>query len=131
MNYFKPHRLEVRGKKTIYDYLGIKIFKKYLITDGDIVRKRRNIKQLHLQEDGRLVALEKAERQTRKFELIHLIFLAITILIIVLNYSNLSIQQWVMINLINLYANIYPIFLQRYNRIRIMRVLEKQEQKPH
>jgi len=26
---------------------------------------------------------------------------------------------------INLYANVYPIFLQRYNRIRILRILEK------
>ena len=122
--YFKPKQFEILGNRTVYEYIGIKYFKKYLIRDGDLIRNWRKVKQIKLERNGRIQALETVEKQTRKYEAIHLIFLLLTMLIMVINYRHLSVSQLVMINLINLYANIYPIFLQRYNRIRIMRILD-------
>ena len=101
INYFKPKSFETYNQKTIYEYFGIKHFKKYLITDGDLVRKWRNVKQIDLNRNSRILELQKAEK------------------------DQLSVVQWILIIAINLYANVYPIFLQRYNRIRILRILEK------
>lgn len=125
MEYFKPKYFETYNQKPIYEYLGIKHFKKYLITDGDLVRKWRNVKQINLNRNSRILELQKAEKETRKYEIIHLIFILVTLLIVVFKYDQLSVLQWILIIAINLYANVYPIFLQRYNRIRILRILEK------
>lgn len=124
LQYFNPKYFEVYKNKSIYEYLGIKHFKKYLITDGDLVRRWRNIKQINLKANDRIGNLKKAEQETRKYEIIHLFFLLMTILIIAFNFQKFSPLQWVIINIINLYANIYPIFLQRYNRIRILKLLK-------
>lgn len=125
MKYFKPKYFETYNQKTIYEYLGIKNFKKYLITDGDLVRKWRNVKQINLTRNSKILELQKAEKETRKYEIIHLIFILVSVLIVVFKYDQLSVIQWLLIIAINLYANVYPIFLQRYNRIRILRILEK------
>tara|TARA_R110002051_G_scaffold275011_2_gene335972 strand:- start:3860 stop:4285 length:426 start_codon:yes stop_codon:yes gene_type:complete len=125
INYFKPKSFETYNQKTIYEYFGIKHFKKYLITDGDLVRKWRNVKQIDLNRNSRILELQKAEKETRKYEIIHLIFILVSVLIVVFKYDQLSVVQWILIIAINLYANVYPIFLQRYNRIRILRILEK------
>jgi hypothetical protein len=82
------------------------------------------MQQIDLNPNNRIIGLKKAERETIKYEIIHLIFLLITVLILVFNFPQLSLLQWIFINVINLYANIYPIFLQRHNRIRILKVLE-------
>ncbi|WP_416337321.1 hypothetical protein [Galbibacter sp. EGI 63066] len=123
--YFNPKKFEFYKSKSIYEFLGIKWFKKYLITDGDLVRRWKNVKQISARNKDRFNELYKAERNTKKYEIIHLIFLLIFILIVGMEYENISTFNWVIILLINLYANIYPIFLQRYNRIRIIRVLTK------
>lgn len=125
LEYFEPKSFETFNRKTIYEYFGIRFFKKYLITDGDLVRKWRIIKQINLNRDSRILELQHAEKETRKYEIIHLIFILISVLIVVFNYNQLSFVQWTLIIAINLYANVYPIFLQRYNRIRILRTLKK------
>ena len=124
LEYFEPKSFETFNRKTIYEYFGIRFFKKYLITDGDLVRKWRIIKQINLNRDSRILELQHAEKETRKYEIIHLIFILISVLIVVFNYNQLSFVQWTLIA-INLYANVYPIILQRYNRIRILRTLKK------
>ncbi|WP_222933064.1 hypothetical protein, partial [Fulvivirga aurantia] len=82
-------------------------------------------KQVNLKRAGRIIELQKAQKQTIKYEIIHLIFLLISVLIVVFKYRQLSTLQWALIIAINMYANVYPIFLQRYNRVRILRILEK------
>lgn len=123
--YFSPKKFEFYQSKTIYDYLGIKWFKKYLITDGDLVRRWKKVNSINIRDNGKINELYKAERETKKYELIHLVFLFIFILLVGIKSKHITTLNWVIILLINLYANIYPIFLQRYNRIRIIRVLAK------
>lgn len=125
MNYFEPQSFERYHSRTIYEYLGVKTFKKYLITDGDLVRRWRGIKQISHHQENRIEELKKAVRETIKFEVIHLFFLLLSILIVVSQYQEMTLLKLSIIVVINLYANIYPIFLQRYNRIRLLRVLGK------
>ena len=93
MEYFKPKSYKTYNQKTIYEYFGIKHFKKYLITDGDVVRKWRNVRQINLNRNSRILELQKAEKKTRKCEIIHLIFILISVLIIVFKYNQLSVVQ--------------------------------------
>lgn len=123
-DYFKPKHFETYKQRTIYEYMGIRQFKKYLITDGDVVRKWKKIRHINLDRNNRILELQHAEKETRKYEISHLVFIFITLVILFFNYHRLSSLQWILIIVISIYANIYPIFLQRFNRIRILRVLK-------
>ena len=74
-------------------------------------------------------SLEDYERATRAFELIHLTGNAIMLWGITLDiYSNQPLSAGIWFGL-NTLVNIYPILLQRYNRARVYRVLEKMNQR--
>lgn len=124
LRYFKPKTFEFYGGKTIYEWVGIKTYKKYLPTTGDIVRKRRNITQIKISNSDKLEELYKYERKTRNYEWRHIIGVIIFILLTIMLDRKLTIFDWIFLPILNLYVNIYPIFLQRYNRIRIIRVLQ-------
>ena len=64
--------------------------------------------------------LKRLEWETKRNEIIHLIFMLLIAIFMINKYPNLSIGQCVVIFIINLYANIYPILVQRYNRARII-----------
>ena len=53
-----------------------------------------------------------------------IIFIGLTLML----YRKLTIFDWIFLPILNLYINIYPIFLQRYNRIRIIKVLKNNGQ---
>lgn len=122
--YFKPKRFEFYRDRTIYEWIGIKIYKKYLPTSGDLVRKRRKIIQIKISKAGKIEELYKYERRTRNYEWRHLIGVIIFILLIFMIDRKLTVFDWIFLTILNLYINIYPIFLQRYNRIRIIKVLQ-------
>jgi hypothetical protein len=123
--YFKPKTFEFYRDRTIYELIGIKIYKKYLPTTGDIVRQRRKIKQIRIAAADKIDELYKYERQTRNYEWRHLIGVLIFILLTLLIERKFTIFDWALLSVLNLYINIYPIFLQRYNRIRIIKVLQR------
>lgn len=122
--YFKPKTFEFYRDRTIYELIGIKIYKKYLPTTGDIVRKRRKITQIKIGTANKIDELYKYERQTRNYEWRHFIGAFIFILLTLLIDKKFTVFDWVLLSVLNLYINIYPIFLQRYNRIRIIKVLQ-------
>ena len=68
--------------------------------------------------------LYKYERKTRNYEWRHIIGAIVFILLIFLLDRKLTLIDWIILTFLNLYINIYPIFLQRYNRIRIIKVLQ-------
>ncbi len=132
--YFKPKKFEFYRDKTVYELVGVKFYKKYLPTTGDIVRKRRNIVQIRLSNADRIDELYNYERKTRNNEYRHLIGIVIFILLTLLFTvpplldGKLTVFEGVFLivflTVLNLCINIYPILLQRYNRIRILKVLE-------
>jgi hypothetical protein len=128
-NYFKPKKFEYYRDQTIYDLIGIRLYKKYLPTTGDIARKYRNIVQIRLGKSYRINELYKYEKQTRKYELRHLLGIAGFIAMIFIIDKKLSFFDLVFLSALNLVINIYPIFLQRYNRIRIIEMLLNNGQK--
>ena len=128
LSYFKPKTFEFYRDRTIYELIGIKIYKKYLPTTGDIVRQKRKIIQIKIATADKINELYKYERQTRNYEWRHLIGALIFILLALLIERKFTIYDWVFLTVLNLCINIYPIFLQRYNRIRIIKVLERNGQ---
>ncbi len=123
--YFKPKKFELYRDKTIYEFVGIKAYKKYLPTTGDIVRKWRNIVQIKLDRSKRISELYSYERQTRTYELRHIIgIIAFVALVLVIN-KRLNLFDIAFLTALNLYVNIYPIILQRHNRIRVIKILLK------
>ena len=131
LKYFRPKRIEYYRNNTIYELIGIKFYKKYLPTTGDLVSRKRKIKQIDLSNSNRYEELFRYERKTRNYEWRHIIG-AISFLVIRFSLDNelrLTILDFTILPIMNLYINIYPIFLQRYNRIRILRIL-KNSNKP-
>ena len=122
--YFKPKTFEFYRDKTIYELVGIKTYKNYLPTTGDIVRKRRKITQIKISRTDKINELYKYERKTRNYEWRHIIGVIIFILLTFMLNRKLTFFDLVFLPILNLYVNIYPIFLQRYNRIRIIKVLQ-------
>jgi hypothetical protein len=134
--YFKPKTFEFYQNGTIYDLVGIKIYKKYLPTTGDIARKRKKITQIKIGSGNVVEELYKYERQTRNYEWRHLIGLLVFILFLIpltqIGNKKFTFFDWIFLFVLNLCVNLYPIFLQRYNRIRIVKVLRRnRHQSPH
>jgi hypothetical protein len=123
--YFTPHRFENYNNGRLYEILGIRFFKRYLPTSGDIVTRHRHLRRIAFDQDGVLSSLKRYELQTRNYEGRH-IFGALSMLVI----SWWSIEfygkgNWLVLLVGNIIINGYPIMLQRYNRIRILSVLNR------
>lgn len=110
--YFKPKTAEFCGDKTVYDLLGIRFYKKYLPTTGDIVRRKRKIVQIRQGADDKTEELYKYERKTRNYEWRHLIGIVGFIVISLLIDRKFSVFDWIFVFVLNMYVNVYPIFLQ-------------------
>jgi hypothetical protein len=123
LTYFKPKKFEFYRYNTIYELIGIKIYKKYLPTTGDIARKRRKITQIKISKADIIDELYKYERKTRDYEWRHIIGAIVFIILTFILDRKLTALDWIFLPALNLYINIYPIFLQRYNRIRIIKIL--------
>lgn len=122
--YFKPKTIEFFKGKIIYEFIGIKIFKKYLPTTGDVVRKFRKIIQIEISNTNKINELYRYERKTRNYEWRHITGFILFLLLIFFIDRKLTLFDLVFLPILNLYINIYPIFLQRYNRIRIIKILQ-------
>jgi glycosyl-4,4'-diaponeurosporenoate acyltransferase len=128
-SYFKPKKNEFYRNQTIYEFFGIKLYKKYLPMTGDIARKWRNVTQIKLNKSERINELYRYERQTRNNELRHVVATIGCVGLIFITDKKLSYLDLILLTSLNLYLNIYPIFLQRHNRIRIIKVLLNNGQK--
>lgn len=115
-SYFEEKPWEQKGK--IYEHLGINIFRKFLVLIGweKVIRSAYPIKT-------KSEALKNLYYQTKKSELDHLI-----IFIIVLGFNifvafKFGFVKSLSLLILNLVFNLYPIFLQRYNRPRVKKAL--------
>ncbi|MBC7878164.1 MAG: hypothetical protein H7Y59_13420 [Anaerolineales bacterium] len=121
-NYFEPRKLEQWDGRSIYEFLGVKFFKRYLLpTEVLLFRLRGKKAEIQGGQEVLKAELKRLEWETRRNEVIHSLALLFTVCILVVKLPQLSIVQFLVIFAINLYVNVYPIFVQRYNRFRIMR----------
>jgi len=124
-SYFKPHTWEEHNRKSIYRYIGIKFFKKYLLLTHLMMFRWRGKKQLVNDRSGIAELLRNIEWQTRRDEVIHLVFIFLSVVIIWGKYGSISTTGWILFFIVNIYANVYPIFVQRYNRYRVLKLLTR------
>lgn len=128
--YYKPHWWEKVGNGILYRALGVELFKKIVPAGGDrVVKKARKIDpNFHIQgftlrrpskEEVKLY-----EIYTRIHEVTHMLS-SITGLGLATTSVLLNNQPFLLASGIMTIANIYPVMLQRYNRERMYRVLDK------
>lgn len=127
LKYFEPKKFERWRGKSVYEFLGVKFFKRYLLLTDLAIFRLRGRKQMEVGQGVLKGELQRIEWETKRNEAIHLLFMLLIGFILVLSFPKLSIEQFLGIFAINLYANIYPIFVQRYNRFRIIRLLREKD----
>ncbi|TWR29966.1 hypothetical protein FPZ43_08955 [Mucilaginibacter pallidiroseus] len=121
-SYFEEKAWEQKGK--IYEYLGINIFKKFLVLIGweKVFKYTYPIKT-------QSEALKNLYYQTKKSELDHLIIFIIVLGFNVFVAVKFGFVKSLSLLILNLVFNLYPIFLQRYNRPRIKKALMLSERR--
>jgi len=124
-SYFEPNTLELWGERSIYELLGVRFFKRYLLPTELLVNRLRGGTAIQDGEDALNVELKRLEWETKRNEVIHLLALLLITCILLVKSPQLSAMQVLLIFAFNLYVNVYPIFVQRYNRLRIVRLLRK------
>ena len=115
-SYYNDKEWERRGK--IYELLGINFFRKLLVWTGwEKLNKNANPVGKNAK------ALVHLHYQTKKSELGHIIifFIVLGFNVFVAYKFGLIKSLWLLI--LNVLLNLYPIFLQRYNRPRIERAI--------
>ena len=113
----------------LYEHLGIRAFKKYMpFPTGDIVGKIVGMPSILPSEGSPEERLRSLVEKTKFLEQIHLVGLTIMgTLGLVGECTTLSelqpIKSLAVISASNIVINVYPIMLQRYNRLRAGRAL--------
>jgi hypothetical protein len=118
LSYFNCHPIEDEGK--IYKYLGVHFFRKLLVLSG---WERSRKKETPIRKS--LISLEYYEYRTRTSEFGHVIIAIIISMIIVYVSMAYSFMETIWLIFLNIFMNIYPIIVQRYNRPRVRRVINK------
>jgi hypothetical protein len=116
--YFRPKRWEHSGK--IYQWIGIRFFKRLVMRLGNMTGQSASRPNNYFLWQKTFDGLRQFEKKTRYNELMHLAGIIIPMIGMLMggvNYSTRVVLWGV------LFVNIYPYFLQRYNRARIYRLL--------
>jgi hypothetical protein len=121
--YFEPKPFEKAADCRLYRLLGVRTFKRYLPTSGDLVSRWRGVSRICRADGGLAPALRRYERVTRSYEVRHIFgafsMFAVSWWAIVFHGKG----QWPALIVANVFINGYPILLQRYNRIRLQNAL--------
>ena len=120
--YFRPKRWE--GKGGIYEILGVLTFKKLVVKLGRKTGQKSSGPNNYYLWNRSIEGIKAFERKTRYNEMMHLLGLILPILGLIKGDNDLLTQVILWFVLI---INIHPFLLQRYNRIRIYRVLKNKK----
>jgi hypothetical protein len=129
--WFRPRRFE---SERVYECLGALVLKRYVPTGGDLVMQR--LRRHHPDRrwvTSSLQSLCQYERRTRLNELVHLIgFVGGTVLVTSEFASGSLTRSWLIIALaLNVILGLWPVVLQRYNRVRLYRVISAHSRQLH
>lgn len=120
--YYNEKGWERRGK--IYEHVGINFFRKLLVWIG---WEKLNKKSAPVEKNTN--ALMNLRYQTKKAELGHVIILFIVLGFNVFVAFKFGVFKSLWLLILNVLLNLYPIFLQRYNRPRIERAINLSKRK--
>lgn len=100
------------------------LHKRYLLPTGLLVDRLHGGKAI---KGGHEVKAERErlEWETRRNKVIHLLALLLLACILLVRSPQLSVLDLFLVFATTLYVNVYPIFVQRYNRLRLGRLLGK------
>ncbi len=122
--WFQPRHFE---SEHLYKRLGALVLKRYVPTGGDLVmhRLRRRHPDCKWVTSG-LQSLCLYERRTRVNELIHLIGYIGCMVVVVGKFATGSLTAvWLTVaSVLNLIFGLWPVVLQRYNRLRLYRCID-------
>ena len=124
-DYFRPKRFEFAGTDSVYRVVGIRFFKKYLPTTGDLARRMKGITQIRYRQEDPFADLYAHERKTRTLEFRHWIGMVLFVALALIFQKDYSGFDYVFVSLLFLVINVYPILLQRHTRVRILKALER------
>jgi len=126
--WFDPKSFE---SPELYEKLGIKVYKKYLPTSGDLMLRhvwKRLFKEGFL-KNGSIEELEKLRDTTKLYEAIHTGAFGLYTGLNAYALSSNRISLSVFLGISNLLQNVYPIMLQRYNRLRVSKIINRKEKR--
>lgn len=114
----------------LYEKLGIRAYKKYMPTTGDLMykyvwKKLGASSQVTLKPDS----IELALSSTKAYEIIHYAFLAVYSMAMYHSYKSGNMVGLAVNTALNTLINVYPIMLQRYNRMRLTSLKSKMEER--
>jgi len=116
--YFRPRGFEPH----VYEVLGVRRFKRYLPTGGDIYARRMGWHPILDRAGGQQEALSKFEKRTRVAECAHVLtFMFFMVVCAALFVGELYAPAF-LLAIFNVPFNAYPIMVQRYNRQRVLRL---------
>jgi hypothetical protein len=123
--WFRPKCFE---SQHLYELFGAPLIKRYVPTGGDLVMRR--LRRRHPERrwvTSSLQSLWQYERRTRLNELIHLIgFIGFTVLAASKFASgSLPVSGLTFALTLNLIFGLWPVVLQRYNRLRLYRAIDR------
>ncbi|MEM8857073.1 MAG: hypothetical protein AAGD96_02050 [Chloroflexota bacterium] len=124
LRYLEPKQFERLGNSSIYMLIGIAFFKRFVPTTGDLARRLWGITQLEYDRNSLANRLYLLELKTRSLEIRHWIGMLIFSIIAFVIKTDYSLFDYFFITILFLLVNVYPILLQRHNRIRILNLLE-------
>jgi Glycosyl-4,4'-diaponeurosporenoate acyltransferase len=123
--WFEPKPFETEA---IYERLGVLVLKRYVPTGGDLFMRwiRRRHPDLKLLRSADIESLQQFERWTRVAESTHLAgFVCFGVLAVFrFVHGSLSRNTLAVAMSLDLALGLWPVALQRYNRLRLLRAIE-------
>jgi hypothetical protein len=93
-SYFEPNRLELWGERSIYELLGVRFFKRYLLPTELLVNRLRGGTAMQGGQDVLKVELKRLEWETKRNEVIHLLALLLITCILLVKSPQLSAMRF-------------------------------------
>lgn len=123
--WFRPKWFE---SESLYEHLGVLLLKRFVPTGGDLVMQR--LRRHHPERrwvSPNLQSLRRYERRTRSNESMHVIGSSLVITLAAIKFASGSLTTIGLTAAIalNLIFGLWPIILQRYNRLRLYRTIER------
>jgi hypothetical protein len=121
--WFRPKTFE---SERLYRRMGVSVLKRYVPTGGDLVmeRLRRRYPRAQL-VTASLPSLRTHERRTRISEAVHVVGVAVFGTLAIVKFATSSMRPFIFVValLLMLIVGLWPVILQRYNRLRLYRII--------
>lgn len=126
--WFDPKSFE---SQETYEKIGVRIFKKFMPSSGDYVYRYvwKKFGAPDWVKPGNIDSLKNMQFFTRVYETIHVSFLALGAGVMASQLSAGNINAAAFTAALNTLVNVYPIMVQRYNRLRLYRNINKMEER--